>query len=925
MIFEDRLARLNAASRFAARSLAAQPRLVEALAKTGDTPYTRMAMQAAIDTSVDGEPDQLARALRRLRLDVMLRTIYRDINGLATLDEVMRTVSDLAEVGVSGALTLHTRRLSAKHGQPAGPDGPMPLWVVGMGKLGGFELNVSSDIDLIFVYADDGETPGDAEGRNRISHHEFFARLGKAVIAALDERTADGQVFRVDMRLRPFGDSGPLVTSLDSLEHYFITSARPWERYAWLKARVLWDTGSDASSRLLDDLVRPFVYRKYHDYGMIQDLRDLHANIRAEANRRNRLDDIKVGAGGIREVEFIAQLQQLIRGGRDRALQTRSTRDALHQLRQLGLMPAQNVDQLESAYAFLRNLEHRLQYLDDAQTQALPVQDEDRARIAAAMGFEHWTDCLTALDAHRAFVNETFNSLFAAQRTDVASGLALAQDAEALPASLWQESTDAPEEAARALAAMGFADDQAAEIVRRLAVWRNSARFRFLTEKARGKLERLIPLTLRCAAAEHDALATGLRLLDMLEAVDRRDAYLSLLIENPGVLKRAARLASRSAWAAGLLQRHPILLDELVKNRRADARADWPHEREWLERELLAAGEDVERHYELLRHFKQIHTLRLNIADVDGMVDVMTLADELSALADLLLDMALALAWRALHKSPAEAGLEFPPAFAIIGYGKLGSKELGYASDLDLVFIRDQNREDPAHQGMDAQTAHRLAQRVNQLLTAMTTGGALYEIDLRLRPDGDAGMLVTTLEAFRDYQLKRAWTWEHQALTRARFCAGDPELARYFEAIRGVTLGQQRDTAKLRTEVLAMREKMRMEHPGKPDAQGRSDLKHAEGGIVDLEFIVQFLVLCHAHRHASLIRNAGNFNLLALSGELGLIDKNLARSAAEAYLAFRARQHLARNNNETKTLIAADELQAERAAVRALWKAVFAD
>ncbi|MBL8517747.1 MAG: bifunctional [glutamate--ammonia ligase]-adenylyl-L-tyrosine phosphorylase/[glutamate--ammonia-ligase] adenylyltransferase [Betaproteobacteria bacterium] len=912
MTFASQLARTQAASRFVERSLAARPEHAAALEAGADSAWTREAMLAAL-AGID-DPEALATALRRLRQNVMLRTIHRDINGLATLDEVMRTVSDLAEIAVGAALDLHTARLATKHGRPAGLAGPAPLWVVGMGKLGGHELNVSSDIDLIFVYPDDGETPGDADGRNCISHHEFFARLGKAVIAALDEVTAEGRVFRVDMRLRPFGDSGPLVTSLDSLEHYFITSARPWERYAWLKARVL----GAADSAALDDLVRPFVYRKYHDYGMIQDLRDLHANIRTEANRRNRLDDIKVGAGGIREVEFIAQLQQLIRGGRDRALQTRSTRDALTQLGALNLMAPDHVEKLESAYAFLRNLEHRLQYLDDAQTQALPVATDDQTRIAAAMNFGSWVECLAALDQHRAFVTETFNNLFAAE-PGAASAAESGGPAPLLP-SLWQDSADAPDEALAALTSAGFNPATSSDLVRRLAVWRQSARFRFLTEKARGKLERLIPLALAAAAKETEALAAGQRLLDVLEAVDRRDAYLSLLIENPGVLRRAARLAAKSAWAAGLLQRHPILLDELVKNRKADARADWSAERAWLSRELAAASDDVERHYELLRHFKQIHTLRLNIADVDGAVDVMTLADELSALADLLLDTALALAWRALRRAPAEAGLAGPPAFAIVGYGKLGSKELGYASDLDLVFIRDERRDNE----LDGQTAHRLAQRVNQLLTALTTGGALYETDLRLRPDGESGVMVPTLESFRDYQLSRAWTWEHQALTRARVCAGDAALAQRFEAIRGAILGEPRDSQALSADVLGMREKMRTEHPGTPDASGRCDLKHADGGIVDLEFIVQFLVLRHAHRHASMTRNAGNFNLLALAGELGLIDQALARAAADAYLAFRARQHLARNNNEAKTLIDEAELVTERAAVRALWKAVFA-
>ncbi len=915
---EDRISKLTRASRFAGRCLDARPALSQELALHGDQPFTLTEMTAWLDAADCIDAAMLASALRRLREQVILRVMFRDINGLAGLDEVMRSVSDLAELAVTRAVSLHWQLLHVRHGAPDAAEA-LPFWVVGMGKLGGGELNVSSDIDLIFIYPEEGETPGNALGQQRISHHEFFARLGKAVIAAIDERTPEGQVFRVDMRLRPFGDSGPLVASLDSLEHYFITSARPWERYAWLKARAL----GPVAAKPLENLVRPFVYRKYHDYGMIQDLRDLHAQIRAEANRRNRIDDIKVGAGGIREVEFIAQLQQLIRGGRERELQTRSTREALSRLGAMGLLPPAQVERLQSAYAFLRNLEHRLQYLDDAQTQALPTQDDDRDRISGAMGFVDWHSLLAALDEHRAFVSATFNDLFTAE-PEPAVLTSESGALERLPASIWQDCVDVPDDVARALSEAGFSSPDAAEVIRRLAVWRQSARFRFLTEKARSKLERLIPLALMSAAGETSPHYTSRRLLDILEAVDRRDAYLSLLIENPAVLRRTARLASRSAWAAGLLQRHPILLDELVRNRRADPRADWPREREWMVREITAAGDDVERHYELLRHFKQIHTLRLNIADVDGMVDVMTLADELSALADLLLDIALALTWRSLRRLPLDQALAAPPAFAIVGYGKLGSKELGYASDLDLIFIRDERHEDLTTDGMDAQTAHRLAQRVNQLLTALTTGGALYETDLRLRPDGDSGMLVCTLASFHDYQLTRAWTWEHQALTRARFCAGDTGLALRFDAIRGAILGQPRDAGKLTTDVLAMRAKMRAEHSGAPGRDGRFDLKHTEGGLIDLEFIVQFVVLRHAHQHASLTRNAGNFNLLALAGELGLVDIGLARKAADAYLAFRARQHLARNNNEPCTFITDSELVSEREAVNALWKAVFA-
>lgn len=915
--FDQALAKTLRCSRFAQRVMAADPAAQDRLRERFAEPFTLAEMSAALASAAT--PDRpldeagLKRALRRLRQDVMLRMLARDLAGLAPLDEVLRTVTDLADLAITTALAFQHRALADRHGEPRGADGEaLSLLVAGMGKLGGGELNVSSDIDLIFVNAEDGTT----DGADPISNQDFFARLGRKLIAMIDERTEDGFVFRVDMRLRPFGDSGPLVVSLDGLEHYFITSARPWERYAWQKARVI---GNPPGTRTLDDLVRPFVYRKYHDYGMIQDLRELHAQIRAEATRKNKLADIKVGNGGIREVEFVAQLHQLIRGGREQVLQSRSTREALERVAARGLLQAGAAAELQSAYAFLRNLEHRLQYLDDAQTQALPDGAEDQAIIAEAMNYPQWEALLAALDAHRAIVSREFDGLFAATSEESA-----ADDA----ACRWSDSVDRPEELHARLTALGFSSEEATTLVNRLAQWRQSARYRFLTEKARAKLEQLIPLAINAAAAQPPRLATCVRLFDLLEAIDRRDAYLSLLVENPAVLQRAARLAAKSAWAAGLLQRHPILLDELVQSRTATARADWTRERTWLWAEADATR-DVERQYELLRHFKQIHTLRLNIADVDGTLDVMALADELSALADTLLDVALALAWRTLT---GHEHLSTPSGFAIIGYGKLGSKELGYASDLDLVFLRDDqdsNRQDAAEQEAGLKLTQ-LVQRLNQLLNAATTGGVLYETDLRLRPDGASGMMVPTLEALRDYQLKRAWVWEHQALTRARFCAGDTRVAPRFDAIRCDILAMARDIDKLRTDVLAMRAKMRAEHPGTPGRHGNhgghsnhSDLKHAAGGIVDLEFIVQFLVLAHAHEHASLTRNAGNYALLHRAGELGLIDAALAAAAADAYLAFRARQHLARNNNESTTLIAAEELVEERASVTRLWTQVF--
>jgi glutamate-ammonia-ligase adenylyltransferase len=898
--FDTCLANTLRWSRYAAHLLHATPQLADELRASHLSEITVQDMQAQLGVIEPGNESRLKALLRLLRRRVVLHTMLRDFNGLAGLDEVVRVTTALAEVSIRCALDFHMQALCALHGTPSGSASasPQALLVVGMGKLGGGELNVSSDIDLVFMYDEDGET----NGTQRLSNQEFFTRAGRKLIAALDDVTADGFVFRVDMRLRPFGDAGPLAVSSEGLEHYFITSAQPWERYAWLKARAI--TG-DAG--LLQALTRPFVYRRYHDYGMLQDLRELHAKIRAEAMRKNKLRDIKVGAGGIREIEFIAQLFQLIRGGRETALQTCSTRDALQRIGERGLTGAHTTAQLQDAYAFLRNLEHRLQYLDDAQTQALPAAGADRDLIAATMGFAGVDTFMEALDRHRAIVSREFDALFAAP------GLGEGESGAAAPhewSPQWLDGDETSEALLAWLNRLGFADAQT--IVARLREWRQSSRYRFLTEKGRAKLERLIPLAL-LASSSHGS-ATFVRVLELLEAIDRRDAYLSLLIENPGVLESVARLAAQSAWAAGLIQRHPILLDELLRKRSTAHSTDWERERAGLEDELLAAGDDVEHQYELLRHFKQVHTLRLNIADVDGAIALMALADELCALADLLLDVALALAWRHLH--PGEKGrLTPPPGFAVIGYGKLGSKELGYASDLDLVFLFDPALAPPGENYI------RLAQRFNQWLNAATAGGVLYETDLRLRPDGESGVLVPSMAAFSDYELKRAWTWEHQALTRARFCAGDRRLEAQFAALRDAVLATPHDPARLREEVLAMRSRISAGHP---DPQNALDLKHAPGGIVDLEFIVQYLVLANAHRHRELARNTGNHALLILAGELGLIKKDSAQAAAQAYLAFRARQHLARNNNESRTLVAEPELLSEREAVRKLWNEVFA-
>jgi glutamate-ammonia-ligase adenylyltransferase len=759
-----------------------------------------------------------------------------------------------------------------------------------MGKLGGGELNVSSDVDLVFLHCAEGET----DGARPLSHHEFFSRVGKRAIGLVADVSADGFVFRVDMRLRPFGDSGPLVSSFAALENYFIGQARPWERYAWLKGRVLNGPGGE-----VDAIRLPFVYRRYLDYGLLEALRDLHGRIQAEANRRGRSDDIKVGAGGIRECEFCVQLFQLVRGGRDAGLQLASTRAALAAVGERGLLPPERVAALQMGYDFLRRLEHRLQYYDDQQTQALPTEPAHRAAIAESMGFGDWHSLAAELDRRRAGVQEAFNSLFERRTPGGASALlARLTDPQATPDE---------EGLAEDLRATGLADPQ--PVAARLAAFVSSRRYRALSGPSRTRVERLLPAAMEAAVREDTGADTALRLLDLIEAIDRRESYFALLDEYPLVLARAARLAARSRWAARLLARHPILLDELTRTAASFTATDWAEERRLLIRECAALGDDTERLMDQLRHFKQRHVLRLAIADLEGELPVMALSDELSALADLLLDVVLGYAGRAVFGGEPVP----PPGFAVVGYGKLGGKELGYGSDLDIVFLYDEERRD------DAQLLARVAQRVNTWLTSHTSAGILYETDLRLRPDGAAGLMVSSFPSFRDYQLKRAWTWEHQALTRARYCAGDAALGSRFEELRREVLAAPRDAVKLREEILAMREKMRSEVKA-----GARDLKHVPGGVVDLEFAVQALVLAASGTHAGLLDNRGNHTLLKRAGELGIVPMPVAVAAADAYLALRARAHAAALNDEEHPLIAEGELARERAAVQELWKAVFA-
>ncbi len=880
-------------SRYVARATDARPELVGELEREALHPFPRAAMRELLAAG----RSELAMRLRVLRQRVMVRLAHRDLNGLAALDEVFDTMSALAEESIAAAAEEAQRATLETQGEPARG---VRLVVAALGKLGGCELNVSSDVDLVFLYGGEGETAG---LRPR-SHAEFFAAAGRALIALLSEPTADGIAFRVDMRLRPFGDSGPLATSLAALEDYFIVHARAWERYAWLKARVVAGPGEGVAER-----VQPFVYRRYLDYGLLEQLRELHGRIFEAAIRRRKADDIKVGAGGIREIEFAAQLFQLVRGGRDAGLRTTSTRAALRAIAERRLVEPERAAALQQAYAFLRRLEHRLQYYDDQQTQALPRSEAHRALVAEAMDYADWDALATDLARHRAAVQEAFNALFEAPPVHERSTSLAA----------WLYDPQAPADAA------GLADDlaeagvpDAPQVARRLVDYTRSRRYRGLSQASRGRIEKLLPMLLGSVVRAGGGDVTAARLLDLLEAIGGRDAYYSLLVENPQVLERAAHLAAKSAWAARLLARHPILLDELTRTAASFTATDWPAERATLAAECAALAGDVERLLDHLRHFKQRHMLRFTIADLEGELPVMVLSDELSALADTILDVVLYEAMLAVgvwDRGPVAGGARGQAraqGLAIIGYGKLGGKELGYGSDLDIIFLYDPQSA-PA-----AEKLGRVAQRVNTWLTSLTAAGVLYETDLRLRPDGASGLLVTSLPAFREYQLERAWTWEHQALTRARACAGDRAVGARFEALRDEILARPRDRAKVFADIAAMRRKMRAEQK----AQAH-DLKHVDGGVIDLEFCVQALVLAHGPQHAALREDKGNHELLRRAGALGLIDPALAAAAGDAYLAMRRRTHLAALNDEDTVRLAAGEMAREREAVRALWQALF--
>ena len=877
-------------SRYLSRLFAARPSLrgeIEACLPLAPEPAS---LAAWLDRQQLSE-ENLKTGLRHFKQWAYAWVALRDLAGLAPLQEVTATMTSIAELAVEKAMAVATAALTARYGTPRSRSGvAQQMIVVGMGKLGGRELNVSSDIDLIFIYPEDGES----DGERSISNFEFFTRLGKQLIAAISEVTGDGQVFRVDMRLRPNGDSGPLVCSFEMLENYFITQGREWERYAWIKARPL--TG--ACLEELEAIRRPFVFRKYLDFGAVNAMRELHAQIRREVAKKDMADNVKLGPGGIREIEFLAQVFQLIRGGRDRALQVKPTLAVLPLLVERGILSREGAQELTGAYAFLRRLEHRLQYLDDAQTHRLPENPTDQALIAGAMNYASYAALLVELDELRQGVAAHFAAVFSDPN----------RDGHSLD-NLWRHADDA-EACREILGQLGFRQVDAA--ARRLAAMRQAGRYQQMPQGIRERYDNLIPRVIASAAQTPRPDLTLGRLLDLVDSISRRAAYLALLQQYPQALHKVAELAASSSWAAQYLQQHPILLDELLDPRIFETDPDLASFRAELDARLGEAEPDAERQMDLLREAHHAQIFRLLIRDLSGLLPLQRLSDHLSELADSMVDLALAYAWTKVLSRHREK-----PAFAVISYGKLGGKELGYASDLDMVFLFD----DPAAEAEPVYS--RLATRLNTWLSAQTSAGQLFETDLRLRPNGEAGLVVVSLEGFRQYQLNNAWVWEHQALTRARFSAGDPVVGAKFEQVREEILRQPRDLAKLREEVVAMRQRMIAAHGTKPDDQAAVfDLKHDAGGLIDVEFIVQYLVLGHAHRYPQLCGNLGNINLLGMAVELALIPPEPAAAVQQAYRHYRSLQHGLRLNQQ-KSRVDPDAVAAQVSAVRRLWQLVF--
>lgn len=890
------LAFVWACSPFVSEQMQRDPELMTWLATPNrlTTSLVKAALRQQLDDALSAvqSEGELMTVLRQFRQRHMCRISWRDLTANGDYHTTVADLSLLAEVIITAACDWLEQRAWERYGKPLASNGePVRLLVLAMGKLGAHELNLSSDIDLIFAYEHEGELQ---QGRRQVTHNQFFVRLGQQLIRVLDQVTTDGFVFRVDMRLRPWGSSGSLAISFDAMERYYERQGREWERYALIKMRPV--AGSKAAGERLLKRLTPFIYRRYIDFGAFDHLRDMKALIEREVRLGGTHNDIKLGAGGIREIEFIVQALQLIRGGQIPQLREPNLLKVLPLLANHGLLPNDVVAELEQAYIFLRNVEHRLQVVADQQTQRLPDDKIGWQRLAMGMQMDE-ASLVDELRYQRRLVSQHFTHIVAADKQQIngADGV----NAELL--ALWLGELD-NSEAEQLLQRLGMEDETA--IIRHLQQFRHHRTVVHLQEVAKERLDKLMPQLLEALAYQAQGEATLVRLLALLDAILRRSTYMALLLENPVALTQLIKLTAASSFIASQLTEYPLLLEELLNVRTLYAPPSKQRLADELYQHLLRLPDrDLEQQMETLRNFKQAHLLRVAASEVAGELPLMQVSDYLTWLAEAVVEKVVELAWESLvvrHGVPSrEGGGLCSPGFVVLAYGKLGGIELSHHSDLDLVFLHNGasgGQTDGDKPLVNEAFFARLGQRIIHILATRTLSGPLYDVDVRLRPSGASGLLVTSLKAFDKYQHEQAWMWEHQALVRARSVAGDSQLGQQFEALRRDIICQPRNEQKLKTEVLAMRKRMKVNAVAA--TTGLFDLKQSEGGIVDIEFMVQYGILKWAHRYQELTAYTDNVRLLEILAAQELMSAQDAGLLREAYLAFRSAMHIQSLKNE---------------------------
>jgi glutamate-ammonia-ligase adenylyltransferase len=910
--------RVAAGSEFIASALIQDPQALEWFGRYEEPAAACIAgADYAASTAAAPTAAEAQRILREWRRREMLRIAWRDIAGRAGVAETLHAVSDFADAIIRAAVSAAQGHLQPVFGRPRDADAAeVPLIVLGMGKLGGRELNFSSDIDLVFLFAGAGQT----DGPRQMENEEYFNRLGRELIRLLDVRNEHGFVFRVDMRLRPFGDSGPLVVSLASLEDYLQEHGRDWERYAWIKARPI--VGADVYAAAYQEFVRPFVYRRYLDFGVIESLRDMKALIAREVSRRDLDAHLKLGRGGIREIEFIVQSMQLVRGGSDRRLQNASLLEVLPMLAGSKLMSAADIAELTEAYLVLRKAENGLQMMRDEQTHSLPDAVLDRARLSVNMGLPDWSAASACIGSTRDRVARQFDALL--------SGAPDRPNGHDEPGADWLASDDAKID--EELRAGGFPPGEIAAAAPTLDAYRHSASYRRLDEAGRRRLHVILGRLLKAATRHPQPASVVQRVLRVLEAIGTRSSYLALLKEQSAALHRLIDVCAISGFLSRQVADFPLLLDELIDGKAFD---ELPSRQSFV-LELAARTErlpadDPERQVEALRQFQKVAVFKVALADLTGRLPLMKVSDRLTDIAELIVQCCMDLAWQQMTQTygtpycgEGEAALR-QVRVAAAAYGKLGGLELGYGSDLDLVFLHDSSGEiqqTTAARPLDNGVFFlRLGQRIVHLLTMHSAAGRLYEVDMRLRPNGKGGFLMTGIEAFELYQRQDAWTWEHQALLRARPVAGDANLCDAFAAARRRVLcgAVHRDT--LRTDVKEMR--MRMRRELSKAGAGQFDIKQDAGGIADIEFLVQYWVLAAAPAHPELLTYTDNIRQLEGLAAVGALDHARAQWLTEAYIGYRTVLHHLSLEGQGDRVVEAGPYLATRARVTEIWNETF--